>query len=167
MPESRCFRAFFLGNRRACGTAHADPIGGLPCLRRRISFPLPRHCEERSDVAIPLIFRVRRTTGLPRPAASQCRGYFSGLLLFGTGSCRSRSAGAVLPALQIKNPPFLLKRRIQNCSIRYAERILATGRAVLLDCRQEKSIRPEFAPGQARYAERKLATGRAVLLDCR
>ena len=32
----------------------------------------PRHCEARSDVAIPLLFRdVPWTTGLPRPAASQ------------------------------------------------------------------------------------------------
>ena len=44
--------------------------------------------------------------------------------------------------------------------IPYAERMLATGRAVLLDGKSARSIRLEFAPGQARYAERKLATSR-------
>ena len=44
--------------------------------------------------------------------------------------------------------------------IPYAERMLATGLAVLLDGKSARSIRLEFAPGQARYAERKLATSR-------
>ena len=66
-----------------------------------------------------------------------------------------------------KNPPFPEKRGISItiCSTLYAERILATSRAVLLDCRQAESVSLAFAPGQARYAERKLATGRAVQLD--
>ena len=93
------------------------------------------------------------------------------------------------PALQgvNKNPPFLkfLKKRgilNQKRSIQYAERILATGRAVsarlaarriyqarigtgtagravLLDFHRAKPIRLEFGPRHCR------ATGRAVLLD--
>ena len=48
--------------------------------------------------------------------------------------------------LAAKNPPFPEKRGIfhTNCSFQYAERILATGRAVLLDCRQATSTSHEF-----------------------
>ena len=81
----------------------------------------------------------------------------------------------------------------EKCSTQYAEREPATGRAVsarliarriyqarigtgtagravLIDFRQAKTIRLEFAPGQARYAEREPATSRAgpmVLFDHR
>ena len=44
--------------------------------------------------------------------------------------------------------------------IPYAERILATGREVLLALRLAQPTSPAFAPGQARYAERILATSR-------
>ena len=68
-----------------------------------------------------------------------------------------------------KNPPLPEKRGISItiCSTQYAERILATSRAVLLDCRQAETVSHAFAPGQARYPERKQATGRAVLLNFR
>ena len=71
-----------------------------------------------------------------------------------------------------KNPPLPEKRGISItiCSTQYAERILATSRAVLLDCRQAESVSLAFAPGQARYAEREPATSRAgpmVLFDHR
>ena len=57
-----------------------------------------------------------------------------------------------------KNPPIPRNRGIsyQNCPSQYAERILATGREVLLDCRQARSTRHEFGSRHCR------ATGRAV-----
>ena len=50
-----------------------------------------------------------------------------------------------------KNPPFPRKRGIShtNCSFQYAERKLATSRAILLDCRQVKCIRLEFVRGDS------------------
>ena len=50
-----------------------------------------------------------------------------------------------------KNPPIPRNRGISdtNCSSQYAERKLATGRAVLLDCRQAESIRREFVSGDS------------------
>ena len=58
---------------------------------------------------------------------------------------RGNGTGAV--PYDIKNPPFPEKRGISItfCSYLYAERKLATSRAVLLDGFQAKSIRHEFA----------------------
>ena len=58
---------------------------------------------------------------------------------------RGNGPGAV--PYDIKNPPFPEKRGISItiCSYLYAERKLATSRAVLLDGFQAKSIRHEFA----------------------
>ena len=73
------------------------------------------------------------------------------------GSQPTWSAGAVPPALRYKKSPTLRWGiSYQICSSQYAERILATGRAVLLDCRQAQSTRHEFGSRHCR------ATGRAV-----
>ena len=59
---------------------------------------------------------------------------------------RHRGNGTGAVPYDIKNPPFPMKRGIsyQNCSSQYAERMLATGREVLLDLNQVKSVRHEF-----------------------
>ena len=76
-------------------------------------------------------------------------------------SCKTMKNRGMIPENNNKIRP---KGRILfcDCLTQYAERKLATGRAVLLDFRQAKTTRLVFAPGQARYAERKLATSRAV-----
>ena len=85
---------------------------------------------------------------------------------FGSRHCRAtdRAVSARLTArttyqtrvcprrLAVKNPPFPEKRGIFHtiCSIPYAERKLATGRAVLLDFRQVKPNRHEFGSRHCR-----------------
>ena len=54
----------------------------------------------------------------------------------------------------------------KKCWIRYAERIIAIGRAVSARWMKALSTSPEVAPGPARYAERILAIGREILLAC-
>ena len=71
--------------------------------------------------------------------------------------CLTQYAGRK-PAIGRAVSARLIARRIYQARIGTG----TAGRAVLLDFRQAKPIRLEFAPGQARYAERKLATGRAV-----
>ena len=107
-------------------------------------------------------------------------------------SCKTMKNRGIIPENNHKIRP---KGRILfcDCMTQYAERKPAIGRAVsarliarriyqarigtgtaggvvLLDFRQAKTIRLEFAPGQARYAEREPATSRVgpmVLFDHR
>ena len=84
-------------------------------------------------------------------------------------SCKTMKNRGMIPENNNKIRP---KGRILfcDCLTQYAERKPAIDRAVLLDFRQAKTIRLEFAPGQARYAEREPATSRVgpmVLFDHR
>ena len=127
------------------------------------------------DVAIPWsIEHPGKSTGLPRLRLAMTWFSMAGPFCLGRAIVATWSAGwcsaqrirnpmiaggnhtiiQVPPALQ-KNPPFPEKRGIsyQNSSYLYAERKLATGRAVLLDCRQAKPIRHEFSRRGSRLSQ--------------
>ena len=102
---------------------------------------------------------IATACGLAMTVGDGGRSHFAGSAAVVDGVYRG-TAHRPFPTLEYENPPILRNRGIfiKICSSQYAERILATGRAVSARLTPRRIHQARIGTGTA---------GRAVLLDCR